>query len=1081
MLMIKDFRIEKEDRKVGKKQYMYYRIEGDDTVNNGVTSQEERYSKKTNPKEERWYDVSAFMKTSLKDRPDNVFHNWLKKDKKIYPKNKGCRDVFNYKDLSPEKFENYLLEYAESILGVKSNNPLSPREYQKEGAQWLINFIKETNNKGLLEALPGYGKTFTLYYSLLEAKIIKKVAIITSLKLVKEAFVNDFKKQNLAAKGCALKIKEDGKEEVLGDWNTAEYKMIAAPKFVNSIFKEFTDDPNCLWVQDEAHLGGASQKSTEFYKDKKVLFITGTGNKLFDKIDTHYFFGITAMSKAIKDNPALASVFPIPSIKLITKFEELDFSNLKAIDNSKLEEILDDIVSKSLDNPTLIKNGLVKVGGRYSESAKKLWEVAKLTHPEISWYLAADGKNSESATNTKKGIKGPEAINTFNRDCENEPNKTHILITQFQGKESYSYYDLYNVFYLSESSSSESFIQTFGRLDRPKKHSNATTADFYMYSPFVNFLQLITDEYKRECTRSNKTFNNEDFNDFLRIFKIETDIPLPEELSAEYVLNNLSIHSGLTRNCSAEDWIVLSKYFNEIKDKTNIGIFGNLKKIQKSNKSGKKSAFNTTSTDDDAMTKREKTKINPGLKHNVELIFGRLSYYCKYLEYYKQNPDKIQKKNVFIKAVKDYKYPETIEQLRKLPTYNFKSLVYNFRDTKTITTLFNSLSDAFLENVLVRIIADKNKDLKELPHGNYTPYSNTNLDKIFKEKNNRYEKISEDIFKEQFLPKCSIYPKNGKICLARTSVESVLLLKEQGFSNLTYITDIVAEKFKCDYYGISVEYVRQVNGKEDWLETLKQIAMNYDLIIMNPPYAIGGKVVKAAISHIKDTGEIINLMPLNQYKKDLFKHIQSFELVDPKAFKDAIITPNLNICVLKKNEVNVYTWNQLLLTSFDQNYMEFYNWNIKNNKNLSMIQANYKPRSYFNIDTDFVEVSLCYSKQSGAGFGKNSGGYKFNVLKLATDPKWGTQWGVIKFLSAKAKDNFCKYWYNGKKGESLASRAFLGIHVSNAAADWYMSIPQIDWDTIDTNPLWIAGQYDEAVLDVMGLKWDTNKEKILIK
>ena len=40
--MIKDFRIEKEDRKVGKKQYMYYRIEGDDTVNNGVTSQEER-------------------------------------------------------------------------------------------------------------------------------------------------------------------------------------------------------------------------------------------------------------------------------------------------------------------------------------------------------------------------------------------------------------------------------------------------------------------------------------------------------------------------------------------------------------------------------------------------------------------------------------------------------------------------------------------------------------------------------------------------------------------------------------------------------------------------------------------------------------------------------------------------------------------------------------------------------------------------------------------------------------------------------------------------------------------------------
>ena len=334
---------------------------------------------------------------------------------------------------------------------------------------------------------------------------------------------------------------------------------------------------------------------------------------------------------------------------------------------------------------------------------------------------------------------------------------------------------------------------------------------------------------------------------------------------------------------------------------------------------------------------------------------------------------------------------------------------------------------------------------------------------------------------------------NLKICdpccgSGRFLIYCLIKLLEAGHSekhiieNMLYGTDIsqecidFIEKFwKFNQYKHNIKCSSILN--KDW--SFKN--MQFDLIIMNPPYAIGGKVVKAAISHIKDTGEIINLMPLNQYKKDLFKHIQSFELVDPKAFKDAVITLNLNICVLKKNEVNVYTWNQLLLTSFDQNYMEFYNWNIKNNKNLSMIQANYKPRSYFNIDTDFVEVSLCYSKQSGAGFGKNSGGYKFNVLKLATDPKWGTQWGVIKFLSAKAKDNFCKYWYNGKKGESLASRAFLGIHVSNAAADWYMSIPQIDWEVIETNSLWQAGQYDEAVLDVMGLKWDTNKEKIIDK
>ena len=255
--------------------------------------------------------------------------------------------------------------------------------------------------------------------------------------------------------------------------------------------------------------------------------------------------------------------------------------------------------------------------------------------------------------------------------------------------------------------------------------------------------------------------------------------------------------------------------------------------------------------------------------------------------------------------------------------------------------------------------------------------------------------------------------------------------------------------------------------------------MQFDLIIMNPPYAIGGKVVKAAISHIKDTGEIINLMPLNQYKKDLFKHIQSFELADPKAFKDAIITPNLNISVLKKNEVNIYTWDQLLLASFDQNFIEFYKWNIAHDKGLSMKQNSYKSYTTFNIDTDFIETSFCYF--GGAGFSPNGCGYRFNVLKSGYEKDWMGHLGQIKLPSKKAKDMFCKYWYNGRKGKSLASRVILGIHAGEASATWYMSIPQIDWDTIDTNPLWIAGQYDEAILDVMGLKWDTNKEKIIDK
>lgn len=255
--------------------------------------------------------------------------------------------------------------------------------------------------------------------------------------------------------------------------------------------------------------------------------------------------------------------------------------------------------------------------------------------------------------------------------------------------------------------------------------------------------------------------------------------------------------------------------------------------------------------------------------------------------------------------------------------------------------------------------------------------------------------------------------------------------------------------------------------------------MQFDLIIMNPPYDIGGKVVKAAIAQIKDTGEIVNLMPLNQYKRGLFEHIQDFELVDAKVFEDAIITPNLNISVLKKAKIKRYTWDQLLLKVFDQKYIEFYKWNMANNKGLAMCRNDYKEPSYFNIDTDFIETSFCYF--SGAGFSPNGRGYKFNVDKAdyGTD-KFGHT-GHIKFDSKRAKDNFCKYWYNGKRGESLASKTILGIHAGEASVSWYMGIPQIDWELIDTNPLWIAGQYDEAVLDTMNLAWDTDKENIIAK
>ena len=53
--------------------------------------------------------------------------------------------------------------------------------------------------------------------------------------------------------------------------------------------------------------------------------------------------------------------------------------------------------------------------------------------------------------------------------------------------------------------------------------------------------------------------------------------------------------------------------------------------------------------------------------------------------------------------------------------------------------------------------------------------------------------------------------------------------------------------------------------------------------------------------------------------------------------------------------------------------------------------------------------------------------------------------------------------------------------LGSSSSECSIAIPQIDWETISDNPLWKEGKYDEAVLDVMGLKWDEEKNNIVRK
>ena len=220
---------------------------------------------------------------------------------------------------------------------------------------------------------------------------------------------------------------------------------------------------------------------------------------------------------------------------------------------------------------------------------------------------------------------------------------------------------------------------------------------------------------------------------------------------------------------------------------------------------------------------------------------------------------------------------------------------------------------------------------------------------------------------------------------------------------------------------------------------------------------------------------LVCLQPLFKYKKkELYRHVETFELADSKLFEDAVVQENLSICTLKKNIVDRYSWMDLVLESVDQRYIEYYKWNIKHNKGLTMKRRDYKPVSYFDTKLDFLETSRCF-KSVGGGFGKEGLGYRWNILHNYSSVNAHN--GQIRMPSERARDNLAICWYSGDNNRKhLLGRVIAGVHLDDASSEYYFAIPQIDWSKIHINQkeLWDKGDYDNAVLAEMGLKFDEN-------
>ena len=256
----------------------------------------------------------------------------------------------------------------------------------------------------------------------------------------------------------------------------------------------------------------------------------------------------------------------------------------------------------------------------------------------------------------------------------------------------------------------------------------------------------------------------------------------------------------------------------------------------------------------------------------------------------------------------------------------------------------------------------------------------------------------------------------------------------------------------------------------------------FDKVIMNPPYHIGGKIWDK-VRKVSDL--VICLMPLAQYKEgDRIKYIASYKPVGGNGF-DAIITDNLGITICKSGEYHEENkYERFELFSYDEKFLPFYERNIERNHYAidSYSHDSSLPKRTPSSKTDFyVTVRAAkdgvhideYSYDRMWNINKN---ISLDLMPKQTDKKSGKikkYWGGwVQFNTEIENSNYCKWhYYKGKSG--LAHFLIKGLNKGSGSIK--VAMPRIDWASISDHPLWKEGKYDEAVLDIMGLKWEGDK------
>jgi 23S rRNA A1618 N6-methylase RlmF len=248
------------------------------------------------------------------------------------------------------------------------------------------------------------------------------------------------------------------------------------------------------------------------------------------------------------------------------------------------------------------------------------------------------------------------------------------------------------------------------------------------------------------------------------------------------------------------------------------------------------------------------------------------------------------------------------------------------------------------------------------------------------------------------------------------------------YNNITVISDDY--NYTCE----DVKIIR-VSGAVEIMKELDKInAGQFDLIIANPPYNKGNAIINACVTKAKES---IVLMPFSCYKAgNLYKHILSLDLADPKAFKDATITTNLCVCNLIDKEID-QTFEELELETFDPLFRKYYKENFRRKE----------PWQWKTVTDRALLEKLCRENKTffltvrsildGVHKKELSQDIQANLHKsIITDCL-----DAITFRTTLEKVNIQKWWYSSK----IASGLCWSTHKQGGMGTRPIFLPRVDW------------------------------------